>query len=255
MKKQPLFYTLASCLLVASCTIIRPGEVGLKQRLGKLHNKPYTGGAVFYNPFITRIVQVNVRTTEIFENLPLPTREGLTVDAQIVLLYHVKAESARDVYVNFGPNYEKVIVVSNFNATSREVSSRYYAKELYAIEREKVEKVIMDELTQHIGNKGFVVDAVLLKDIILPEPLAKAIADKVNAEQAALQMDFLIARQKKEAERQIIEAEGIKKAQAIIDSSLSAQLLQYKNLEIMKGLMTSPNAKVIITDGKTPIIQ
>jgi len=94
----------------------------------------------------------------------------------------------------------------------------------------------------------------LLKDIILPPALSQAIMDKVNAEQASLQMEFLITKQKKEAERLIIEAQGIKIAQTIIDSSLSNKMLQYKNLEIMKGLITSPNAKVIITDGKSTIL-
>jgi regulator of protease activity HflC (stomatin/prohibitin superfamily) len=256
MKKNQRILALLFCILIASCTVIRPGEVGFKQKLGKFKTKkPYTGGAVFYNPFVSKIIQVNIRTVEVYENLPLPTKEGLSVDAQIILLYHVKPEFAKDVYTNFGTNYEKVFVVSNFLATAREVSSRYFAKELYAIEREKVEKVIVDELAQHIGSKGFVIDAVLLKDIILPPALSQAILDKVNAEQATLQMEFAIAKQKKEAERLIIEARGIKTAQTIIDSSLTPKMLQYKNLEIMKGLMTSPNAKVIITDGKTPIIQ
>jgi prohibitin 1 len=255
MKKKPTFYALFICLMAASCTIIRPGEVGLKQKMGKLRKKPFTGGAVYYNPFVTKVITINVRTVEIYENLPLPTKEGLSVDAQIILLYHVKPESAKEVYTNFGTNYEKVFVVSNFLATAREVSSRYFAKELYAIEREKVEKVIADELSAHIGSRGFAIDAVLLKDIILPPALSQAIMDKVNAEQATLQMEFAISKQKKEAERLIIEAHGIKVAQTIIDSSLSTRMLQYKNLEIMKGLITSPNAKVIITDGKTPIIQ
>jgi prohibitin 1 len=254
MKKNTVFTGIFVCLFITACSIIRPGEVGLKQKLGKLKGKPIKSGTICYNPFVTKVVSINVRTVEIFETVPLPTREGLSVDAQIILLYHVKPEAARDVYVNFGINYQNVIVQSNFLATSREVSSRYYAKELYAIEREKVEKVIAEELTLHIGDKGFVVDAVLLKDIILPPEMSKAIMDKVNAEQAVLQMDFIIAKQKKEAERMIIAAEAVKRSQNIIDSSLTAKLLQYNNIEIMKGLLTSPNAKVIITDGKTPII-
>ncbi len=254
MKNYYQFYFALILLFIVSCTVIRPGEVGIKQKLGKMKNITYNAGAIVFDPFTTKVITINIRTVEIYETLPLPTKEGLSVDAQITLLYHVNPTSAKQVYTNFGTNYEKVIVLSNFLATAREVSSRYFAKELYAIEREKVEKVIAEELSQHISAKGFVVDAVLLKDIILPPALSHAILDKVNAEQAALQMEFLIAKQKKEAERLIIEAKGIKIAQTIIDSSLTAKMLQYKNLEIMKGLITSPNAKVIITDGKSPIL-
>ncbi len=253
--KNYQFLGIFGLLFLSNCSIIRPGEMALKQTLGKLKQKPYSAGEmIFFNPFLSKVISINIRTVEIYETLPLPTKEGLSVDAQITLLYHVKTESAKDVYTNFGTNFQNVIVQSNFLATAREVSSRYFAKELYAIEREKVEKVIADELTSHIGNKGFVVDAVLLKDIILPPALSQAIMDKVNAEQASLQMEFLITKQKKEAERLIIEAQGIKIAQTIIDSSLSNKMLQYKNLEIMKGLITSPNAKVIITDGKSTIL-
>ncbi|MCB9233756.1 MAG: prohibitin family protein [Bacteroidia bacterium] len=239
---------------LAGCTIIRPGQVALKQRLGKLRDQPLAAGPHVFDPFITRILKINVRTVEIFETLPLPTREGLSVDAQIILLYHVKPESAREVYINYGTNYENVFVQSNFLATSREVSARYYAKELYAIEREKVEKVIADELRAHIGDKGFSVDAVLLKDIILPDAMSQAIQNKVNAEQAALQMDFVIDKQRKEAERVYIEAQGIKRAQNTIDSSLTTTILQYNQIQALKGLMVSPNAKVIISDGKLPVI-
>ncbi|MEO9258372.1 MAG: prohibitin family protein [Crocinitomicaceae bacterium] len=253
MKIANLKSTTAICFTIAlttACTVIRPGQVGLKQRYGKL-SAPLGNGAHGYNPFSTHIVKINVQTVELYESLPLPTKEGLNVDAQITLLYHVDPEKAKEVYTNFGRGYEKVMVESNFLATAREVSSKYFAKELYAIERQKVEKLIKDELIEHISSKGFIIDAVLLKDIILPASMSKAIQDKVNSEQAVLQMDFVIQKQHKEAERLIIEAEGIKKAQKIIDSSLTDNLLRYNQIEVMKNLVTSPNAKVIITNTGT----
>jgi regulator of protease activity HflC (stomatin/prohibitin superfamily) len=245
---------LLTGIAIAGCAVIRPGQVGLKQTLGKLKTNPINPGTKLFNPFVSKILKINVRTVEIYETLPLPTKEGLSVQAQITLLYHVKPESVRDVYINYGRNYEAVFVVSNFLATAREVSARYFAKELYAIDREKVESVIAEELAADLDGKGFQVDAVLLKDIILPPSMSQAIQDKVNAEQATLQMEFTIEKQKKEAERQFIEAEGIKRAQLIIDSSLTKELLQYNYIQMMKGLVTSPNAKVIITDGKLPVI-
>jgi regulator of protease activity HflC (stomatin/prohibitin superfamily) len=257
MKKlwfNSLSFMLVLCLSITSCTVVRPGQVALKQKLGKLKTDPLNAGMHFFNPFLTKVLRINVRTVEIYETLPLPTKEGLSVQTQITLLYHVSPEKAKEVYVKFGTNYEQVMVQSNFLATAREVSSRYYAKELYAIEREKVEAVIVSELTEHIGDKGFVVDAVLLKDIILPPAMSEAIQNKVNAEQAALQMEFVIAKQKKEAERLAIESLGIARSQSIIDSTLTSKLLQYNSIQMMKNLITSPNAKIIITDGKVPMM-
>ncbi|MFL5753659.1 MAG: prohibitin family protein [Bacteroidia bacterium] len=244
----------AAAFLFQQCAVVRPGEIGIKQTLGVIRGKPIAQGVKWYNPFVSRIVRINVRTVESFNTLPLPTREGLSVNAEISLLYHVKAEAANDVYLKLGSNYEEVMVLSNFRATAREISARYYAKELYATERNKVEKAISEELSAHISQYGFVIDAVLLKDIILPPQMVQAIQDKVNAEQSSLKMEFVIEQQKKEAERRIIEAEAIKKSQNIINESLTDKLLQYNNIEMLKSLMNSPNSKVIITDGKSPLL-
>lgn len=241
-------------VLFQNCAIIRPGEIGIKQTLGRIHGKELKQGVNYYNPFSSKIIRINVRIVESFNTLPLPTKEGLSVNTEISLLYHVKPESANDVYLTLGPNYQEVMVLSNFRATAREISARYYAKELYATERNKVEIAIAEELGQHIGKYGFVVDAVLLKDIILPPQMVQAIQEKVNAEQSALKMEFVIDLQKKEAERRIIEAEAIKKAQNIINESLSERLLQYNHIEMLKSLVNSPNSKVIITDGKATLL-
>jgi prohibitin 1 len=255
MKTSVLKATAGAALLslfLQQCAVIRPGQIGIKQTLGVIKGEPTKQGVKFYNPFVTKIIKINVRTVEIFNNLPLPSKEGLSVNAEISLLYHIKPEMANDIYKRFGTNYEEVIVLSNFRATAREISARYYAKELYATERNKVEKAIAEELSSHIAQYGFIVDAVLLKDIILPPQMVQAIQDKVNAEQAVLKMDFVIQQQKKEAERKIIEAEAIRRAQNIIDSSLTTKLLQYDNIEMLKSLVNSPNSKIIITDGKAP---
>jgi prohibitin 1 len=252
MKKINLFFAgvmVAFALSMTSCAIVRPGEVGIVQKFGVIKGEPIKQGSKWFNPTTSRVVKINVRTVESFNNLPLPTKEGLSVNTEISLLYHVNPAYAKDVYTRFGRNYEEVMVLSNFRATAREVSARYFAKELYATERIKIEKAVADELSSHIAQYGFVVDAVLLKDIDLPAQLVQAIENKVNAEQAVLQMEFVVERQKKEAERLVIEAEGIKKAQTIINESLTEKLLQYNNIQMLKSLVNSPNSKVIVTDG------
>ncbi len=256
MKKslQHIGYFTMSALLFASCTVIRPGQIGMKQTIGKLKPGTIQQGAKLYNPFISKIIKMNIRTVELYEVLELPTKEGLNVKTEIILLYHVNPTKVREIYENYGLNYQKVVVQSNFIATARQVSARYDAKELYAVDRKLVEHVIMDELTTDIGDLGFIIDAVLLKEITLPAGMTQAIQAKANAEQAALQMDFVIQKARKEAERLSIEAEGIRKAQLIIDSSLTESLLKYNYIEMMRGLSNSPNAKIILTDGKIPMM-
>ncbi len=244
---------VALVLSIVSCRVVRPGEIGIKQTLGKMHGGSRQPGSVVFNPFTTRVVKINTRIVESFQTLPLPTKEGLSVSAEISLLYHIKPEEASNVYQKFGTNYQEVMVLSNFRATAREISARFYAKDLYATERQKVEKAIADELRLHIEQYGFIVDAVLLKDIVLPPQIMQAIESKVYAEQDALKMDFVIQKQKKEAERQRIEAEGTKAAQDILSQSLNEKILEYARIKMYEALMSSGNTKVIITDGKTPV--
>lgn len=253
--KTILSLSVCTALLAGatSCRVVRPGEIGIKQTLGRIQGNPFGQGIVGFNPFTTRVVKINIRTVESFQTLPLPTKEGLSVSAEISLLYHVKPEEAGNVYLKFGKDYEEVIVLSNFRATAREISARYYAKELYATERQKVEKAIADELKLHIEQHGFIVDAVLLKDINLPAQIVQSIESKVQAEQDALKMDFVIQKQKKEAERQRIEAEGIKAAQDILSTSINDKILEYNRIKMYEAMMSSGNSKIIITDGKTPV--
>lgn len=252
--KTVLQFSLCLVMLgTVSCRVVRPGEMGIKQTLGRIQGTPFIPGLITFNPFTTRVVKINIRTVESFQTLPLPTKEGLSVNAEISLLYHVKPEEASAVYQKFGTNYEEVMVLSNFRATAREISARYYAKDLYATERQKVEKAIADELKLHIEPAGFVVDAVLLKDIILPAQIVQSIESKVQAEQDVLKMDFVIQKQKKEAERMRIEAEGIKASQDILSQSLNDKILEYNRIKMYEAMMSSGNSKIIITDGKTPV--
>ena len=105
-----------------------------------------------------------------------------------------------------------------------------------------------------ISDKGFSVDAVLLKEITMPPQIFQAVENKLKSEQESLQMEYIISKQKKEAERMQIEAEAIKKYNATISESLNDLLVKWNSVQVLKALVTSPNSKVIITDGKSPMI-
>jgi prohibitin 1 len=242
------------CLALTSCTIVRPGEVGMIQRIGVIKPKPILSGAKGFNPFTDKIIKIPVRVTEVYSQLIVPTREGLSINAELSLLYHVNADSIKKVYVMFGQNYQEVAIMTNFRATTREITAKYYATELYSTEREKIEQAIKRQMIDAVQKYGFVIDAVLLKDIVLPDQISKAIQNKVQAQQEAMQMEYVILKQQKEAERIVVEAQGIKKAQEIINEAFTPTALKYKYIDMMKGLTTSPNTKVIITNGDVPVM-
>jgi prohibitin 1 len=241
-------------LTVASCSIVRPGEVGIKQKMGRIKGDYLQQGPYGFNPFTTTVKKIPTRTVEAFNSLDVPTKEGLTVKAEIALLYHVRPDAAKNVYVKYGMDYQEVIVESNFRAVVRHICGLYYAKELFAVDRKKIEKEIFDEIIEGITDKGFEVDAVLLKSITMPPQIFQAVENKLKAEQESLQMEFIISKQKKEAERMQIEAEAIKNYNRTVAESLSEILVKYTGVQIMKELIKSDNAKIIITNGSSPMI-
>jgi regulator of protease activity HflC (stomatin/prohibitin superfamily) len=170
-------------------------------------------------------------------------------------LYHIKGELAVQILKSVGKaKLGEEIILSVLRSAAADVTAKFYAKDMHTSERESIEKEIANKMMNILGDRGFVIENVLLKSIRLPRGLSQAIEQKLEAEQQAQQMEFVLNKEKREAERKRIEAEGIRDAQKIISEGLNELLIQYKSLEVMQQLSTSPNAKVIITDGKTPYL-
>ena len=186
--------------------------------------------------------------------LNLPSKEGLNVSSEISILYHVKEEKALDIINEVGANFERVLILSTFRSASADVCARFYAKDMHSGKRAEIEKEIKELMVKLLENRGFVIEAVLLKSITLPPGLYAAIEAKLRSEQQAQQMEFVLQREKKEAERKRIEAEGIRDAQRIIKEGITEGNIEWRSLEVLREISTSPNAKLIITDGKTPVL-
>lgn len=276
-----------SMLLFSSCARIIQGEVGVKRRFGKVGKKVIPPGLVVFNPFFTRVIKVPIRTVNLEISTGLPSKEGLTIKSEISILYRIKSKDAIDVLENIGLDFEEVIILPVFRSASADVCARFMAKDMHSAERSKIEREIRDQMTTTLEARGFIIEAVLMKNITLPAGLSKAIEDKLQAEQDALRMEFILQRESKDAERRVIEAEGqkqisiiqaeaqkqsqtimaegekaariteaqgIKEANELMNASLTPTVLKYKSIEAYRELIGSNNAKVIISDGKTPII-
>lgn len=252
--KKSIHYLLPALCLVG-CTTIRQGEVGVKRRFGKLDPVVRGSGIHSYNPFTTTILKVPIRTI----NLPLaleniPSKEGLNISAEMAVLYRIVPDKAPQVLTTIGEKYESVVLVSVFRSAAADVCARFYAKDMYTGQREEIEKEIADEMHKVLEPRGIIVESVLMKSIELPKGLAQSIEQKLEAEQQAQQMDFVLQKERKEAERKVIEAKGIADSQKIISEGLNKQIIEYKTIEAFRQLSTSPNSKIIITDGKTPML-
>ena len=251
--KKLLIFSLA-ILTLASCRVIRQGEVGVKRTLGKIHPKPLQAGARFYNPFVTVIINMPVRTVNLEVNLDLPSKEGVNVGADISILYRVDGRKATSIIENIGREYERNVILPVFRASAADITAKFMAKDMHTGNRLEIEDAIRDQMMRVLDGRGFIIEAVLLKSIKLPRGLARAIEEKLEAEQDAQRMEFILQRESQEAQRRMIEAEGIMQSNSIIAKGLTKEVIQYKSIEAFRELARSNNSKIIMTDGRTPML-
>lgn len=249
----PLGCALA-LLLCSGCTVISQGEVGVKRVWGRLSPEPVPPGLVFYEAVSTDIIKVPTQSVNHMVTLSLPSKEGVNVEAQISILYRIDPKQAPSVIEKIGEGYEETVIIPVFRSAASDVCARFPAKDLYSGERSTIEREIVQAMSGILRSRGFIVEAVLMKSIQLPAGLSRAIEEKLASEQEAQRMQFVLQRERSEAERRRIEAEGIRDAQKTIGDGLNSALIQWKAIEAFRALSSSPNTKIIVTDGRSPLL-
>ncbi|MAD96856.1 MAG: spfh domain, band 7 family protein [Flavobacteriaceae bacterium] len=254
MKKETITLLLIA-MIFSSCAVIRPGEVGIKQTLGKLSDDVQTEGTVFYNPITSKIVKESTQTKNIKLFLTLPSKEGLSVNSEISILHRLEGDKVASVLKNLGRDYESVIT-SVFRSAASDVCAQFFAKDMHSGMRANIEAEILKKMKVNLEKQadGIELIAVLMKSIQLPRGLASSVERKLQAEQDAMRMEFVLKQEKLEAERKIINAKGERDAQIIISEGLTDGIIRIKAIEAFKALSQSANSKIIITDGKTPLM-
>ncbi len=237
---------LAVILLFKSIVIIEAGYTGVYSLFGKVKDQELSSGFHLINP-LAKVIPMSIRTEEYTMSIATGegkrvgadaiaalTKEGLSVDLDITVLYHLEQDKASDVYKNVGLNYEEKIIRPSIRSVIREVIARYEAKDIYSEKRQEAAQKIFASLKEQLKPRGIVLEDVLLRNVRLPESLARAIQEKLQAEQEAQKYDFILEKERKEAERKRIEAEGQRDAQAIINQSLTTNYLYYLYINQLK---------------------
>lgn len=247
---------LVACAMptLTACATIRQDEIGVKTRFGRIASGPLQPGAQFVVPGVNSVLRIPARVVNREVRLEMPSKEGLNVAAEVSILYRAKAENVREILESSGVRFEDDVIIPVFRSAAADVSARYMAKDMHSGTRTGIEQAIKSQMMETLGPRGFVVENVLLKSIRLPADLARAIEEKLEAEQRAEQMRFVLDREKQEAARRTIEAQGIRDAWAIIAQGLTPAIISYQSIEAFRELARSPNAKVIVTDGKAPML-
>lgn len=236
---------LAAVFIVGSFIRIVPaGTVGVYDLFGRVKDKERLPGLNFVNPF-AKLQIMNVKTEEIKKVMVVPSKEGLSINVDVSILYRMIPDKASDIYNTVGQGYRGIVIVPQFRSVVRGATVDYEAKALYTSNREEIAGRIKDDLYDLLEKRGIVLENVLLREIKLPPTVGGAIEQKLKAEQEAEQMKFILDKERKEAERRIIEAEGIAKSQEIINKTLTKEYLQHEAIQSQMKMANSPNNTVI----------
>ena len=228
-----------------SVSCVRTGHVGVVTVFGRVTGRTMGEGIHLVNP-LARVHQLDIKSQEIKERAAVPSREGLIMGLEASVLYHLDPAGAAELFQKIGPNYREVLLIPNFRSSMRGVTAANTASALYSDSREAMAQQIRTELQAQVQPRGVVVENVLLRDLQLPEALKHAIEAKQQAQQDAQRMEFVLQKERQEAERKRVEAGGIKDFQDIVSQGISDKLLQWKGIEATIELTRSPNSKVIV---------
>lgn len=251
MNNQESFFALigmsvAILIAVLQCwTIIPAGHVGVIDFFGNVSDKTLYPGVNLVNP-MANVVKFDARTQELKETMTVPSKEGLSIELELSLLFSLSFENANKIYKTVGEDYVERIIVPQFRSVVRGVTSQYDAKALYTAEREQLSKQIETDLLKLVGPRGINIESSPMRQITLPQGLKASIEEKLKAEQESQRMQFVLQRETQEAERKRIEAKGIADFQEIVSKGISEQLLKWKGIEATEKLAGSGNTKIVV---------
>jgi regulator of protease activity HflC (stomatin/prohibitin superfamily) len=244
--------------LVGSVVQIEPGEVGVQKLFGKVNNNILESGLNVVNPLV-EVVKFDVRTQNYTmsaihdegektgdDAIRVLSADGLEVIIDITVLYKVVPSEAPRILKEIGTEYRDVIVRPICRTKIRDNAVYYDAVALYSTKRDEFQGRIYSSIEKNFKERGLMLEQLLVRNINLPASVKTTIESKINAEQEAQKMTFVLQKEKQEAERKRVEAQGIADYQKILSTGLSDKQLQY---EMIKAIATSPNAKLIITGG------
>ena len=254
-------------LLWSSVKQIDAGKIGVQSLFGKVQSQVLPSGLNLINPLMD-VLELDIKTQnytmsgvhdegekEGDDAIRVLTADGLEVTIDLTVLYSVIPSEAPRLVRETGVDYQNKIIRPLTRTKMRDNAVYFTAVDLYSTKRDIFQSKIFKSIEEDFKKRGLILEQLLVRNITLPATVKSSIEEKIKAEQEAQKMEFVLQKEKQEADRKRVEAQGIADYQRIISSGLGDKQLQYEQIQALKGLMTSPNSKVIIMNGgKTPVI-
>ena len=261
------YAVIALGIFSAAVKQIDAGQVGVQKLFGKVDDHVLESGLNFVNPLVT-VTELNIQTQNYTmsgiknegnksgdDAIRILSTDGLELTIDLTVLYRINKMAAPNIVREIGTNIEDVIVRPVTRTKIRDNAVYYTAIDLYSTKREEFQSRIFHDIDTIFKARGLTLEQLLIRNIALPESVKEAIEKKINAEQDAQKMQYVLQKEKQEAERKRVEAQGIADYQRILSTGLSDKMLQYEQIKAQKELALSTNAKVIIMNGKSaPIL-
>ncbi len=256
------FLLLAFGVLTASVRQIDAGQVGVISLFGNVSDRALNSGLNFVNP-LANVTEFDVKTQNYTmsashdegqrggdDAIRVLTADGLEVVIDLTVLYRVVSADAPKIYREIGSDYMDKIVRPITRTRIRDNAVYYDAIALYSTRRDEFQTRIYKTIEADFRKRGLLLEQLLIRNIDLPVSVKKTIESKINAEQDAQKMQFVLQKERQEAERKRVEAQGIADYQKILSTGLSDRQLQYEQIKAQRELAASPNAKIVIMGGR-----
>jgi regulator of protease activity HflC (stomatin/prohibitin superfamily) len=253
---------------VSMFKVIDAGQVGVKTLFGKVENDVLYSGLNVVNPLV-EVTNFDTKTQNYTmsgihdegtkagdDAIRVLSSDGLEVTIDLSVLFKVRATEAPRILKEIGNDYLDKIVRPISRTAIRDNAVYYEAVALYSTKRQEFQDKIFKTINESFAKRGLVLEQLLVRNITLPESVKKSIESKINAEQDAQKMTFVLQKERQEAERKRVEAQGIADYQRILSTGLSDKQLQYEAIKAQKEIALSPNTKIIIMGNSkgTPVI-
>ncbi|MFQ5513179.1 MAG: prohibitin family protein [Myxococcota bacterium] len=246
LKRRGLLLALVVAAGGLGCVRIDSGLAGVKWTWSSGTQETVYGEGIHFLPPWNRMYIYDTRTQDQVEALHMLASNGLSVGMEMSIRYRVMTEQLPALHQQIGPGYYSKLIQPVVRSQSREVVARYKPEEIYSSKRKELADAIETAVKQALEGRHVLVDAVLIRNLDLPEKIKRAISEKLEEEQRAEKMRYTLDRERQEAERKRIEAKGIADFQKIVSAGISDALLRWKGIEATQALAESTNAKVVV---------
>jgi regulator of protease activity HflC (stomatin/prohibitin superfamily) len=225
----------------SGCRGVKYLKFGDGTEMGKIYDEGFN----WHFPW-NKIYVYKTQLDERKEALQILSADGATIGLEMSIWYRPVVDRLDSLQKTIGPGYYNSVVASALRGVARAIVGQYKPEEIYSTKRDIIATEILQGMQNMLASKYVSVENIIIRNVVLPPKITEAINAKLTADQQQQQMEYVLLKEKQEAERKRIEAQGIADFQKIVSKGITETLLKWKGIEATQNLAESPNTKIVI---------